>query len=375
MTISTADLLRRLSQCEMTELAIIEEEFNLDEAHLERATVAGRARTILKMLKRRSDGAWIDKLKTLLDDIQSGVDTYLGRRLQGFVVKQSELADGVSPESVGTIKQLREKLKEGRPLKKPVLIRVRGTLFPAALLTAGWWERRQHSANPLTIEWKSKLQRWLFEGFDLWAPSWDICWGTVDSKDPSKQYYIAQLTEGDEADSLPVIIEPEKARKVNEAFLEDGWGGREVMVVGYLGHRKHFEKKLPANAKRDPEDYYISVEDGNKRNSITPLLTSPSLYSGYLWKLLVPEEHLRNEKRLRLEHVYFVWEHTNFVAEDAVAYNLDGLERKEELIAKRHPGSKLILLQKSHAIVSPEVKPHWSVEQFYNFYLKRSVPS
>jgi hypothetical protein len=70
---------------------------------------------------------------------------------------------------------------------------------------------------------------------------------------------------------------------------------------------------------------------------------------------------------LGLNQVYFVWEHTNFVAKEAVAYNLDGLAHKEALIAKQHPGSKLVLLQKSHNVVPGE--PAWSVDKFYNFYL------
>lgn len=75
--------------------------------------------------------------------------------------------------------------------------------------------------------------------------------------------------------------------------------------------------------------------------------------------MLAPEEWLKGEEILGLNEVYFVWEHTNFVAKEAVAYNLEGLEHKERFIAKLHPGSKLILLQKSHEIVPG--KPKWSV--------------
>ena len=244
--------------------------------------------------------------------------------------------------------------------------KVRGTLFPAALLTEGWWERRQQGAASLAIEWKNPLQRWLFKGFDLWAPSWDICWGANDAKYADRRYYIAQLTEGDEADSLPVIIGTEKAKRLADEF-KDSWGGFEVVIVGMLGHRWQFEKKLPKNVKREPTDYYISVEDDKKRHAISRVPAGTELYSGYLWKLLAPEEWMKGEEMLALNQVYFVWEHTNFVAKEAVQYNLDALEHKEGLIAKQHPGSKLILLQKSHAIVPGD--PKWTVQKFYDLYL------
>jgi hypothetical protein len=82
---------------------------------------------------------------------------------------------------------------------------------------------------------------------------------------------------------------------------------------------------------------------------------------------VAPEEAVTQGAMLSLDQVYFVWEHTNFVAKEAVAYNLEGLAHKEELIARQHPGSRLVLLQKSHDIVPG--KPEWSVEKFYNFYL------
>jgi hypothetical protein len=134
-----------------------------------------------------------------------------------------------------------------------------------------------------------------------------------------------------------------------------------------LGHRWQFEKKLPKNVKREPTDYYISVEDDKRRHTISRIPAGTDLYSGYLWKLLAPEEWMKGEQMLGLNQVYFVWEHTNFVAKEAVQYNLDALEHKEGLIAKQHPGSKLILLQKSHAIVPGD--PKWTVDKFYDLYL------
>ncbi len=362
------DLYDRLVRCNEAQLSYIETHLSLPREFISQKVVAMRAQEILTLLKQRQDKTWMGTLLDLLNRVQSATEDYLGGRLEhlkNFLVESPLVGTG-SPEKVGTIRELREKLKEGKGLEKPVLIAVRGTLFPAALLTEGWWERKQQGPGALAIEWKNPLQRWLFKGFDLWAPSWDICWGTTDSKQPEKRYYIAQLTEGDEADSLPVIIGTEKAQRLSEEF-GDSWGGFEVVVIGRLGHRFQFEKKLPKNVKRDPTDYYISVDDDNRRHKITRLTATTDLYSGYLWKLVAPEEWFNEEQMLGLNQVYFVWEHTNFVAKEAVAYNLESLAHKETLISKQHPGSGLILLQKSHAIVPGE--PKWSVEKFYNFYL------
>lgn len=361
----------RLCECNEAQLAYIEEHLQLESKFLATAAIASRARGILKLLRTRPDKGWINAIWQLLDKVQGDTESYLGNRLaplKDFLV-ESRVASNASPESVGTIKDLREKLAEVGQLKlqKPLLIKVRGTLFPAALLTAGWWERKK-TEKTLSIEWKNPLQKWLFEGFDLWAPSWDICWGAADPRDhsDSKRYYIAQLTEGDEADSLPVIIGTERAKRLSDEF-RDSWGGFEVVVVGRLGNRSQFEKRLPRNVKRDPLDYYISLEDDNPRHKITRLTAKTELYSGYLWKLLAPEEWIKADEMPGLNRVYFVWEHTNFVAKQAVDYNLAGLDHKERLISDLHRGSRLVLLQKSHEVVPG--KPAWPIEKFYQFYL------
>jgi len=368
MAVTAKQIYERLCQCSEAQLARIEVNMQLPQEYLSQKAVATRAKEIVELLKHRPDKTWVDEITELLDKVQNATEDYLGGRLEHlkkFLV-ESPLTRDISPESVGTIKDLREMLREGEGLKKPVLIKVRGTLFPAALLTEGWWERKQQKPGSLAIEWKNPLQRWLFKGFDLWAPSWDICWGAVDSKEEAKRYYIAQLTEGDEADSLPVIFGTEKAKRLSDEF-RNSWGGFEAVVVGRLGHRYQFEKTLPKNVKRNPTDYYISVEDDNARHKITRLTGATDLYSGYLWKLLAPEEWVQGEQMLGLNQVYFVWEHTNFVAKEAVAYNLESLEQKEGFISKLHPGSKLLHRPFSHALVPGE--PKWSVEKFYDFYL------
>ncbi len=368
MRVKVTEIYDRLCQCNEAQLAYIEEHMELPEAFLARAAIASRAKQIIELLKQRRDKSWLTAVLGLLDKVQSGTEDYLKGRLEhlkNFLVA-SPSTFNTAPEFVGTVNNLREQLKKvTEGMKKPLLIRVRGTLFPAALLTAGWWERKQKTSGP-NVEWKNPLQQWLFRGFDLWAPSWDLCWGAAVSKREGQRYYIAQLTEGDEADSLPVVIGSEHARRLSDEF-RDSWGGFEVVIVGALGHRYQFEKKLPKNLLRDPLDYYICIDDNNPRHRIIRLTAKTDLYSGYLWKLLAPEEWVRGEQVVGLGQVYFVWEHTNFAAKEAVSYNLESLAHKEDLIAKQHPGSNLVLLQKSHAIVPG--RPEWSIEKFYEMYL------
>ena len=75
------------------------------------------------------------------------------------------------------VSDLRIKLLNKPPLRKATQITVTGTLFPCALLSAGWWERlSMRDPDEEKYPWKDHVQEWLFNGFDLWAPSWDFTW-------------------------------------------------------------------------------------------------------------------------------------------------------------------------------------------------------
>ena len=57
---------------------------------------------------------------------------------------------------------------------KTQFLTVTGHFFPSALLSFGWWDRVNRSLET-DIKWKDPiLQRWLFSGFEQWAPSWDL---------------------------------------------------------------------------------------------------------------------------------------------------------------------------------------------------------
>jgi len=111
-----------------------------------------------------------------------------------------------------TLKNALLRIKE---LEKPYSISVRGTLFPSALLSTGWWNRLCPNYKK-NHNWKDELQKWLFHGFDLWGPSWAFTWNLLDD---NNALAIAQFGEGDEANTIPVIISCNKAMKLYSVLL------------------------------------------------------------------------------------------------------------------------------------------------------------
>lgn len=312
--------------------------------------------------------------KVNIDDAQS----YWGRKLDAI---KDFLVDPLNPEEDKSkkainVRKLKEALKNSEEyggFKVPQLIKVRGTLFPAALLTAGWWERVEEEGQQ-TIEWRNRLQKWLFEGFDEWAPSWDISWELDNSNQNNKPYFIAQLTDGDEADSLSVIIPPKLAIEWREKFIK-GWGGCEVEITGVLGHRSQAKKELPQSDNilyGKAEDYCIWLKDDDSRYTIDELDIKTDLYSGYLWQCVVPRRVWEAKSSLGLSDVYIIWEHTNYAAKDAYNYNLSSLMDKISYIKKQE--GDLILLQKSHGLLVPsDHPPVWPIEDFYKILTRKKV--
>jgi hypothetical protein len=255
------------------------------------------------------------------------------------------------------VERLRFKLLHGVKLPKPIRITVRGTLFPCALLTSGWWERHVGDVR-VGEDWDDKVQQWLFNGFDLWAPSWDFTWAIEAARtDQAPTRFVAQLGTGDEADSLPVFLAPELARRLAPHFSAD-WGGVEAEVTGLLGHRRHFKRRYKdADSFGGMLDFCLWVEDHPPRHRVDIPKGNPAteLYSGYVWKCVAPLEKWLHRRPLSLRDVYFIWDHTNFAKKSAVAYSLEALEHKERYI-ERQIGGPLVLLQKSSGLVAGECK-------------------
>jgi hypothetical protein len=256
-------------------------------------------------------------------------------------------------------------------LAAPQHMTVSGALFPCALLSSGWWDTRGKKRLE-SVAWNNKVQEWLFHGFDRWGPSWDFSWNFDDraaAKD--RPYFIAQLGDGDEANSIPVLIPADKALRLHDIILGDlassrpgRWAGFDAKVSGILGHRRHFESHLdPAQVELFGGllDYCLFVDPDDTAQRIEILTPQTSVYSGYLWLCLAPEE-LVAAGTATLADCYFVWEHTNFASRDAIAYNLDSLRRKTDFLKDKF--GKLELVQKSSLLV-PDT-PRWPQKDFYD---------
>jgi len=280
---------------------------------------------------------------------------------------------GVIDASIGdkeSISDLRLKLlQENQQLDAPKQLSVTGTLFPCALLSSGWWERHNQTSKR-QVKWRDGVQEWLFTGFDLWGPSWDFTWDVEGwEKSRERRYYIAQLGDGDEANSLPVLIPGEKARRLREYFKDQNWGGTEAEVTGLLGNRRHFAADIDPKALElfgGLLDYCLYLDADNEKHCVEPLVRETQVYSGYLWKCLAPKAWIK-ERNPCVNDVYFIWEHTNFVNRDAVAYALDALELKERYLARQH--GELLLVQKSSAMVPG--KEAWPNEEIYALLLAK----
>ena len=191
-------------------------------------------------------------------------------------------------------------------LPHPTPVRIRGTLYPCALLVSGWWTRQQEGKIEVP-QWDNEIQAWLFHGFHEWGPSWDFTWNFENTEETKvKSHLIAQLGDGDEANSIPVIIPYEKAKRLHEIFIEKGdglgikVGGFEVEIEGLLTHRIHFKDDEFKGFDLQQEDilnYCIWLKEGEASHVIKPLKRNTDIYSGYLWKLIAPQKLVEEKKR------------------------------------------------------------------------------
>jgi hypothetical protein len=250
------------------------------------------------------------------------------------------------PGAIETLSTLKQKLLTLDTIpRNPVEMRVTGTLFPSAVLTSGKWvdTREREIAR---FKWRDGLQKWLFSGFELWAPSWDFTWDFDRwNRSKTRRYFIAQLANGDEADSIPVVLPGSKATALLEQFFTNR-GGFEAEVNGILGHRSHFLNQ--AAGESDPWvgygnllDYCLWLDEDQPKHKISPVSRPSELYSAYLWKCIGAGPSPAHGKQ-NLSDVCFIWEHTNLSSYDSVSYALDSLERKHEHISRKYGNSALI---------------------------------
>jgi len=289
---------------------------------------------------------------------------------QALVNPKEELAKPRELEGTARVEDLKTHIEEwtrnGRIYKSDMPITVQGVFLPCVLLSTGWWERRRQAQNANLPAWRDKVQEWLFRGFDLWAPSWDLSLAT-EAESGAVTHLAGQLGSGDEADSMPVLIHQRKAIDIR-AELQ---AGRTVMDASVSGILRHISQLGPAEAAAlqtsttthstdtGSADYCLLVYDEVPIHNVFLKSRPPDLYSGYLWQCWGPRECAPAP---RLQDVYFVWEHTNFSDPDCISFNLEALTHKVRRLVRRI--NDPVLLQKSHSwLMNGEAA--LSASQFY----------
>jgi hypothetical protein len=265
-----------------------------------------------------------------------------------------------------TVTELREKVAEARPWPQPMSVRVRGVFTPAVLLNSGWWERPRTTGGA-GLQWRDNIQRWTYAGFDEWGPSWDF----TSSLNDDAPYLLGQLGEGDEVNSILVVVVREAARRikrgVDHLLTEGNILAYPALVEGLLCHRDYFDGRDPELAgildSGLSSDFSYCLLLDSPGHRIMPTGDDPDYYSGYLWQCLWAVDRAPDKTRPSLEHCYIIWEHTDLTKRDVIEYNLDGLRHKAEYLGR--DGDRFELLQKSSRLV--DGNPRLSYTQFQEF--------
>ncbi|MCX4091966.1 hypothetical protein [Nocardia sp. alder85J] len=269
-----------------------------------------------------------------------------------------------------TVTELREKIARVEPSEQPIPVRLRGVFSPAVLLSPGWWERSRVKKET-SGEWADYIQRWTYTGFDEWGPSWDF---TSNSADESP-YFLGQLGEGDEVNSILVVAVKECTQRVrseaNSLLVDRRNLAYPAVVNGLLCHRDYFGRRDPELASilgsGLPKDFSYCLLLNSDRHGITPVENNADYYSGYLWQFLWASRKATEKDTPMLKDCYIIWEHTDLTKSSVIDYNLDGLDHKAKYLADRV--GPLEVLQKSARLVGGE--PLLSYSEFQQLLIDR----
>jgi hypothetical protein len=265
-----------------------------------------------------------------------------------------------------TVTELRERIGSAAPSPRPIPVRVRGVFSPAVLLNSGWWERPR-SGSMAGKHWGNNIQRWTYAGFNEWGPSWDFT-GDPEGKVP---YFLGQLGEQDEVNSILVVVVKEGSQRINRgvnSLLADRKTlAYSAVVRGLLCHRSHFDRRDPELSgivdKRLSNDFSYCLLLNSDEHDIIPAGGDPDYYSGYLWQCLWAIDRASDKDMPILEDCYIIWEHTDLTKSDVIEYNLDGLRHKMDFLGRED--GELEVLQKSSRLV--DGVPRLSYAEFRRF--------
>lgn len=347
----------------------------------------------VKLLRRTSFFPELIRSISELKEVNFG-GFMLGRARENKAIVSADIDDlqtalrwTKSDDGLIAANELKERFKTQPVPIFPKEVYVTGVFFPTTLISFGWWDRsiQQFGGGIDAINWRDPaLQKWLFSGFQEWAPSWDLnTWS-----DKSTLDFVGQIGTYDEADSIPVLIKSDrKAKKIRDDMADSVVAN--ATVIGKLCHQSHFESwETISESERDmltkisksfSTQYCILIDDDDKRHDVVLLRDEVDHYSGYVWNCLTPTEWMPSDAaEVRLPSAYFVWEHTNLADKDVRRFGLDCLDGKVALLQKRlrentNLTGKLTLLQhltmeeKLRGEAGPYGDPALPVDYFRNF--------
>ena len=313
------------------------------------------ASVTLPFVHKMLEGIGEDMAASWVEKHAGGVGLKLMCGVQGLAYYPRVFSLGLPKQELsdtdrGSAEQLQRMLEKGGNLR-PRHVSVTGKFMPGSLLQFGWWERKSRALLNKNVAWRSDrpIQRWLFSGFEQWAPSWDINDWNVETAKESEAPFIAQIGFHDEADSFPVIMlgsDKTKAIRTNLQEIQHDHGivACKAKVSGVLCSAKYFARVIaPDKAELVREllkndglpPYGIIVREEDVRDAIQLYPNQEvDLYSGYIWRCLCPDKDYKPSGN-SISDCYFIWEHTNLADRDCIQYNLDSLDRKEAFITER----------------------------------------
>jgi hypothetical protein len=293
--------------------------------------------------------------------------TFSATQLVQPTIRNQNAGDAVPIEKF--LKELKKVSRPTAPRKK----RVHGVFFASLLLYQGWWSRLPEQRGLDTGDWEDGLKNpdgdrrlrnirhWLNAGYEQWGPSWDL-WNPGEAD----QFLFGQIGHGDEANSLPVIVAPLAAQKI-KADLGKNLAA-EVTLKGTLYHDKYNISAMNENVKRairqptkyseDALPYFLVINDveadGEESEDFIRINYGKNreiIYSAYMWQCLIRESDAFRGRRgvTPPRRSIFIWEHTNTLDRDTIAYNYASLQDKKKYLEEVFE-EPLSVLQHSYSV-------------------------
>jgi hypothetical protein len=289
------------------------------------------------------------------------------------LAKSTPREDASGELHTDSIERLLKDLDPRSPPPAPRKQIVHGVFFGSLLLYPGWWTRSPGQTGFVSGEWQSdsasaqgetsvrNIRRWLNAGYEQWGPSWDL-WNPQETE----QFLFGQVGIGDEANSLPVIIAPAAAARIQSDLA--GKLAAEVVIKGTLYHDDHNRAGMnknvllaldqPVRAGQDSMPYFLVVNDiegdGSRSKDfiqIAPDSDHPTIYSAYMWHCLIraSDEFPGRRGTVTPPRTIFTWEHTNLMDRDCIAFNYESLLFKKRYLEDKLE-TDLLILQHSYSI-------------------------